>query len=380
MSENSLQAKTFPMMTRRTFAASLGAAATLGASGKAAAEFTRSRTGHYAYVGAGDGATGVVHVVDLSKDGFKVIQTIASASPAHLELHPSRAMLYVVHDVSEWESLPRGAVSAYTIDAETGHLTWERTQTLALSAVNPAHARVTPDGSHLVVAVGGGGSYNVLPLDSRGFPSPVSGLFKEVGFATEEGERRISVPSSLAFHSDGQTLIAGDTGNESLSTFRLQAGGLVPVHRRRVHSGAGPSEIARHADSRFVYALNAVDGSISVHRIDASRAQTQASHQRIATDGAKTIAMHPSGRFLLTANGATITSWKIDRPTGRLQPTDPVKAAVTRIAFDRSGRSFLAADPSSGLVVRGGFSSANGAIEPLNEVGSLPFARSLLVL
>jgi len=380
MSESSLQAKTFPI-TRRTFSASFVAAAALSSAGKASASLTRrSRAGLFAYIGSGDAETGAIHVLDLSTSDSRIVQTVAAASPAHLESHPSGSMLYAVHAVSEWENLPRGAVSAYAINAETGHLTLQQTQPLALSAVHPSHAVVTPDGSHLVVAVAGGGSYNVLPLDSDGLPLPVSGLFKEVGFSTEDGAGKTSAPSSLVLHSNGRTLLAADTGNESLSTFHLEAGSLTPLHRRRVHNGSGPSQMASHANSRFLYALNSVDGSISVHRVDTSRGQTQASHQRIATNGARTIAMHPSGGFLLTANGTAITAWKIDRSTGRIHPVKTLPAGATRIAFDDQGRTLLAVDAHSGRIVRGEFSIATGAIGQLTEVASLPSARSLVIL
>ncbi|ADV82510.1 lactonase family protein [Terriglobus saanensis] len=380
MSESSLQSKTFPM-TRRAFSTSLAAAATLGASGKASATMTRrSVPGRFAYIGSGEAEAGAIHVVDLSKDGSRVVQTMASASPAHLELHPSGSMLYAVHAVNEWESLPRGAVSAYAIDAETGHLTLQRVQPLALSAINPSHALVTPDGSHLIVAVAGGGSYNVLPLESNGLPLPVSGLFKEVGFSTEAGVGKTSTPSSLVLHSDGRTLVAADTGNESLSTFRLETDTLTPLHRRRVHKGAGPSQMVGHTNARFVYALNSEDGSISVHRIDTSRGQTQASHQRVATNGASTIAMHPSGRFLLTANGARMTAWKIDRSNGRIQPAESLPVEATQIAFDRSGRTIIAAHAPTGRMVRGEFSIANGSISGLTEVGNFSSAHSFAIL
>lgn len=381
MSESSMQAKTFPM-TRRTFSASFAAAAALSSAGKASASLRRrSGAGRFAYVGSGDGEAGTIHVLDFSTSDARIVQTVAAASPVHLELHPSGSMLYAIHAVNEWESLPRGAVSAYSVDAETGHLTLRRTQPLALSAINPSHALVTPNGSHFVVAVAGGGSYNVLPLEDNGLPLPVSGLFKEVGFSTEADAGKTSAPSSLMLHFNGRTLVAADTGNESLSTFHLDAGSLIiPLHRRRVHNGAGPSQMASHANSRFLYALNSVDGSISVHRVDTSKGQTQASHQRIATNGASTIAMHPSGRFLLTANGATITAWKIDRPTGRIHPVKTLPAGATRIAFDGPGHTLIAADAPSGRIVRGDFSIATGAIGQLTEVANLPSARSLVLL
>jgi len=380
MSESSLQAKTFPM-TRRTFSASLAAAAALSSAGKASASLTRrSRAGRFAYIGSGDGETGAIHVLDLSKSDSRIVQTMAAASPVHLELHPSKSTLYAIHAVSEWENLPRGSVSAYSVDAENGRLTLRRTQPLALSAIHPSHALVTPNGSHLIVAVAGGGSYNVLPLEDNGLPLPVSGLFKEVGFSTEADGSKTSAPSSLVLHSNGRTLLAADTGNESLSTFHLEAGSLTPLHRRRVHNGSGPSQMVSHANSRFIYALNSVDGSVSVHRIDISRGQTQASHQRIATNDANTIAMHPSGRFLLTANGATITAWKIDRLTGRIHPVETLLANATQIAFDGQGRTLLAVDEHSGRIVRGEFSIATGAIGQLTEVATLPSARSLVIL
>ena len=91
----------------------------------------------------------------------------SSAAPSSLALDASERFLYAVNEVDEYEGLPSGTVEAYAIDAADGTLTFVNRQSLSLSATAPRHAAVSPDGRSLVVAVHGGGAYNVLPLGNR---------------------------------------------------------------------------------------------------------------------------------------------------------------------------------------------------------------------
>ena len=92
------------------------------------------------------------------------IQRVASANPSFLTLDADRNHLFAVNDVDEYEGLPVGTVESYTIETDSGRLALIGRQALSLSAIGPRHLALSPDGRYMVVAVYGGGAYNVLPV------------------------------------------------------------------------------------------------------------------------------------------------------------------------------------------------------------------------
>ena len=106
-------------------------------------------------------------------------QTMASAHPVAMAI--SDGNLYVANGVSEYGSLPRGSVEAYAIDAATGRLEFKNRVPLSLSGILPRDLAVAPDGRSVVVAMHGGGAYNVVSVLEDGRLGRVSGILKETG-------------------------------------------------------------------------------------------------------------------------------------------------------------------------------------------------------
>src|ERR1035437_4093863 len=124
---------------------------------------------------------------------------MACDNPSCLTLQPSRKFLYAVNEIDEYQGLPTGTVEAYSIDARDGRLTLLNRQPLSLSATAPRHLAISPDGSKLIVAVHGGGSYNVLPLHTDGSLERVSGILKEVGSGPAQERQHASHPQMVLF-------------------------------------------------------------------------------------------------------------------------------------------------------------------------------------
>jgi len=361
-------------LTRRNFSASMIASVVAPIhSMSLTTGRKRPKSEEFAIVGAGTDAFGALHVFRLGHKNLEPIQTIASQSPAHVFAHPSGDVFYAVHEIDTWENLPRGAISAYSIASQTGQITHHRTQPLSLSAISPRHAVATPDGRCLIVAATVGGIYNLLPLDANHLPLPPAHIYKEVG----DGAARISSPVHVIPHGDGSAFAIADSGNGAVSTFSLENDRIGPMHRRRVHQNSGPAQIALSVDEKFLYTLNAKDGSVSVHSWNDGKIKP--AHQRIATDGAVSLAMHPGGRYLLTANGNAITTWQIDRSSGRLtlEATSPI--AATQMRFYCEGQALLAIDTHKGALLRAAFDADRGRAI-LSDETAVPLARSLLVL
>ena len=152
---------------------------------------------HFAYVAcavsAANDSAHEIRAFAVEGEKWRTIGAVASDHPSFLTLHPSERFLFAVNEVDRYENLPSGSVEAYAVDAKDGSITLLNRQPLSLSATSPRHCAVSPDGRSLVVAVHGGGAYNVLPIGEDGRLGRVSGILKEIGSeqTTNTNKRRI---------------------------------------------------------------------------------------------------------------------------------------------------------------------------------------------
>jgi len=271
----------------------------------------------------GVGASGI-HVFEVHGDHWNWKQSIPSLSPASLTLHPNQRVLYVANEVDEHENLPRGTVEAYKIHAHDGSLTPLNRQPLSLSGVKPRHVAVSPDGKYLVVAIHGGGAYNVLPIAFDGTLGRVSQILKEVGAGSHPDYQASAHPHTLMFDATGQHLLATDEGCDRLSVFAFQNGRMMRTGQAFSQPVSGPGQLASHPSGELLYVSNTFDGSIDCYRwhADVGRVEHQ---QRVMTSPktapceARYLAISSSGRFLYTAfANEGISVWEIDPVTGKI--------------------------------------------------------------
>lgn len=213
---------------------------------------------------------GFIHSFRTVGDRWTALDIQPAAAPAHLLMHPTLPVLYAVHNVDTWDHLPRGAVSAYRVDLDTGRLDHLRSQPLSLAATHPRHAVLTANATHLFVAAEGGGMYNLLPLTADGSMLPVSAIHKELGME-EDGVAKPAAPTSVALLPDG-SLLTADAGREMLTNFVVEDGLLSARHRTRVHRGEGPAHLTVSPDGRSAFTAGAASGSVRRHRLVGGRA------------------------------------------------------------------------------------------------------------
>ena len=77
-------------------------------------------------------------------------------NPSFLAIHPEKRYLYAVNEVGEFAGQSSGAVSAFSIDSETGALTFLNQQPSGGGA--PCHLSVDATGKFVLTANYGGGS------------------------------------------------------------------------------------------------------------------------------------------------------------------------------------------------------------------------------
>jgi 6-phosphogluconolactonase len=324
----------------------------------------------FAYVGFGRGnakSEGIA-AFDLRGGRWRRMGVVASAAPSSLALDAGERFLYAVNEVDEYEGLPSGTVEAYAIDAGDGSLRLLNRQRLSLSATAPRHAAVSPDGRALVVAVHGGGAYNVLPVREDGSLGAVAGILKETGSGPHD-EQRSAHPQMVVFDRAGR-VVSADLGSDRLSVLTLDAAGLRIAGRYEARAGEGPRQIVFHPDGRLLFVANGLNASVACYRYDADEGRIvgrlgQAVTSPGGNGGGVVMTVDPAGDFLYTAhrrNGG-VSMWKIARSTGelqRLQVVDEGGPRLHEMTMTADGESLLGLSREDGGVF--GWRVANGQL------------------
>ena len=389
--------------SRRRFVQSIGYSSLLGAANLHAGRPLSSERGmveniprtepRFAYVGS---MTQGIFTFAIEEGSWSLIETIASEKPSALALHPNRNILFAANEIETYQALPSGSVESYRIDPQHGCLTLINRQPLSLSATLPRHLAVSPDGRHLVVAVYGGGAYNVLPINADGGLDKVSGTLKETGSGPDREHQGASHPQRILFNTTGH-LLSADLGNDRLSVFTLTEGQMSPIQRTAAKPGSGPQALAMHPSGHLLCAVNKLDASLSCFSYDAAsgRILKLLHHKSIfETDipgkaCASAIAMHPSGSFLYTpyfrstTNRSVDTSiavWCIHPVTGEPEhnQTFELRNHTRIVSLTLEHRHLLFVCSGDGVFC-GDVDPVNGRLRRMTHVAAVPSPGSLVM-
>jgi 6-phosphogluconolactonase len=359
-------------LDRRRFLQMAGSASFLSAVGSRLGwAASQPRKAQFAYIGSEN----AIHVHSISEHGRLLeLQTVSSARPVAMAI--SQGKLYVANGVSEFGNLPRGSVEAYAIDPATGRLARINRIPLSLSGVSPRDLAVDPNGRSVVVAIHGGGAYNVLSLEKDGRLGGVTAILKEIG----SGPHRLQAsahPSAVIFDREGQVLTA-DQGADRLNVLALNEGELTVSGRCEVAAGSGPGCVALHPDGRRVYVAHAFDGSVS--GFDYEPAGHLSRRQTLRGSGESEVAalaMHPSGEALYSSHGRELRTWKV-AANGDLQAlhvTEGLRANTLHITADGENLWALSSD----AVLRMKIGGANCIPSAADKLASLSHLLSIAI-
>jgi 6-phosphogluconolactonase (cycloisomerase 2 family) len=347
------------------------------------AEAESGSKARFAYVAAKDGGDEGIHAYSVGAQGWRKIQTMKSARPISLALSGDRKTLYAVNEIDSHKGLPVGTVEAFAIEAN-GQLRLLNRRKLALSAIHPRHAAVTPDGRSLVVAVSGGGAYNVLPIAEDGSLGSVSAILKEVG-AERGGQGRKAEPQMVAFDKAGR-VVSVDSGADRLSVFSLSNEGMAAQERVELEAGCRPTQVIMHPAGEIAYVMHGE--AICCHGYDAETGSFSGEVHRLASTGVEgpaTLALHPSGRFLYASvRGGGINAWNLSGGGDRLRRSLGVQAEemgeLNALDLAPDGRSMVGMSRSKGTVQRAEIDAATGRLSAGMVMTRVDSPSSLVVL
>jgi 6-phosphogluconolactonase len=301
-----------------------------------------------------------------------------SENPSFLAVLPSRRFLYGVNEVGSFSGQKSGAVSAFSVDEETGMLT--RLNQQSSKGTGPCHLVVDRAGKNVLVANYGSGSVAVLPIATDGRLGMATSSIQHAGKGADP--RRQSGPHAHSVNLDAANRFAvvADLGLDKLFMYRFDpAGGTLAPNDppfASVAPGAGPRHFAFHPDGRHGYVINEMRSTITAFDYD-PKGGVLTERQTITTlpegfsgdNSTAEVQVHPSGKFLYGSNRGhnSIAMFAIEPDTGRLLSLghESTRGGPPRnFGIDPSGSFLLAANQASDSIVVFRVDPQSGKLQP----------------
>jgi 6-phosphogluconolactonase len=260
----------------------------------------------FAYIGSASS----LHLFSIRGRQWTHAQQIDCEAPVSLVAHPTLPLLYALNEVSRFQNLPCGSITAYRIDPHSGELNLCHRQALSLSAIMPRQIAIHPDGKSIAVAISGGGSYNLLPVSGHGtLGRPVS-ILKATGRGPIADLQESSHPQSLLFDPTSKRLITADLGNDKINVLSA-TDGLQFLKQHPASPGSGPKHLAMHPSSNWIYAASSLDDSLAIYPYEPISGRLSRPTGILHGGFQDALVIHPCGKYLYAAGNGHITAWGI---------------------------------------------------------------------
>ena len=256
--------------------------------------------GIYAY--RMDSATGTFTALGLAAE---------TPDPTFLDIDHKHKFLYAANEIGNFQGKHAGAVSAFSIDADTGKLTLLNQRSTIGSG--PCHVLVDGQDRNVLAANYGSGSIAVLPIRADGGLSEASAFIQHAGKGQSPDRQDGPHAHCMALDAANRFAFACDLGLDEVLVYRFdpQHGTLVPNQPpfASIKPGSGPRHFEFAPDGRHAYVINELGSTITVFAYRAG-AGTLKELQTVSTlpddfHGNNTTAeiqVHPSGKFVYGSN------------------------------------------------------------------------------
>jgi 6-phosphogluconolactonase len=310
-----------------------------------------------------------------------------TTNPSFLAIHPNGRFVYSVSEVETFNGQKSGAVSAFSIDPQSGKLML--LNTMPSRGGGPCHVLVDKTGKNLLVANYGTGSVASLPIKQDGSLAEASAFVQHTGQVALPERQGGPHAHSVNLAADNRFMIATDLGLDEALVYRFDAakGTLTPNDPpfAKVEPGSGPRHFAFQPGDKYAYVINEIKSTITTFRYDRARGtlqelQTVSSLPKDFSDNNSTaeIAVEPRGKFLYGSNRGhnSIAVFAIDPHKGILtlvEHTSTQGKTPRNFAIDPTGTYLFAANEGSGNVVLFHIDQKTGRLTPAGqtlEVGS----------
>ena len=315
-------------------------------------------------------------------------------NPSFLDIHPQHRYLYAVNEVGEFGGESSGAVSAFSIDENTGKLTFLNQQPSGGAA--PCHLSIDQTGQFVLVANYGGGSVASLPIRDDGMLGEAADFIQHEGSSVNPRRQQEPHAHSIMIDLANRYAFAPDLGIDKILTYRLDLtqGKLIPNDTpwTQVEAGAGPRHFDFHPSRKYAYVINELDSTLIAFTYD----ETGGTLKEIETvstlpedfSGSSHCAdlhVHPSGKFVYGSNRGhdSIVIFAIDEETGKLTYVghELTQGKTPRnFGIDPTGTFLLAANQSTDNIVTFRIDQQTGALTSTGHVAEVPTPVCLKIL
>jgi 6-phosphogluconolactonase len=348
------------------------------------------------YVGTYTGAKAKgIYLFRLQTENLDVSQNITlvplglaveTPNPSFFDIDLTRRRLFAVNELSEFEGKPGGAVSVFSIDADTGKLTLLN-QRPSLGA-GPCHITLDKEGRHAFIANYGTGSVAVLPIAADGRLGTATDVVQHTGKSVHPERQKGPHAHCVTLDPSNRFAFVCDLGLDKILAYRFDAaqGKLTPhaAPFTSVKPGAGPRHMVFRPDGRFAYVVNELSSTITTFAYDPNAGGLK-EIQTVSTlpeyfDGANTgaeIGVHPSGKWVYVSNRGhnSVVLFTTDFETGSLTYVEEQGTGGSKprhFGIEPSAKHLAIGNQDSDTVLVCRIDAGNGRLKPSGVFASAP--------
>lgn len=309
-----------------------------------------------------------------------------TVNPSFLAVDPNRRILYAVNEIDNYKGEKTGGVSAFTIDHETGKLTF--LDEVISRGAGPCHISLDKTGKYVMVANYSSGTVAVFPVLEDGRLGNATAFDQRHGSSVNHEQQEGPHAHSIGVTPDNRFVLSADLGLDELLVYRFDAahGTLAPGEPpfAKIHAGSGPRHFAISPNGKFVYVISEMGSMLTAFSYNAARG-TLRELQEISTlpkdfkgkSNCAEVVVHPSGKFLYGSNRGhdSIAVFAIDPHKGTLTPVEFVSTGgkePRNFALDPTGNYLFAANQNSDTLVVFRIDPKTGRLTPTGEMADVP--------
>jgi 6-phosphogluconolactonase len=319
---------------------------------------------------------------------------IQAAAPGYFTFDSSGSHLYTANSIYTFNGQASGAVSAYSVDATTGHLTL--LNEVPSTSTNPAFVSLDATGHTLFVANYNGATIAAFAIKPDGSIGDRTAYFAFTGHGTDPIRQTQPHPHSIRVDPTNHFVLVPDLGLDQVHVYRFDAttGTLTPNDPpfAELPPGSGPRHMVFSADGKFAYVLSEMASTVTLFSWDATRG-VLSEVQRVSTlpEGYKAVStaaevrLDRSGRFLYATNRGlnSVVVFSVNADSGQLTQIQQVSTQgkwPRNFEFDPTGHWLIVTNHDSENAVVFAVDPATGLLTQHQPPVSLPYPFGITFL
>lgn len=342
------------------------------------------------------GSEGIyVFQFDRARGVLKLLQTVPGLeSPTFITVDKSGRFLYSVNRGRADVNDKGGSVSAYAIDAKSGHLSGLNNRSSYGDA--PCFIALDKTNKHAFICNYLGGNMLVLPIFTDGLLGVPTDSKKYSGSSVNTDRQAEPHVHAAYPSSDNRFLYVTDLGTDKIyiykfdpSTGRLSAADIPEL---MVHPGSGPRHMAFHPNGKFAYLVEELSSTVAVLGVTPETGALTMLQDTIRAlpgsfAGANTSAdihLHPNAKFLYMSNrghnSISIFSVHDDGKLSLVNVQDVAGKTPRNFMIEPRGEFLFVANQDSDAIVIFRIDSKTGRLKAVGKPVSIPAPACLVHL